>query len=124
MNNIIPRPVAKQNVYVIKRKVTNTLFSMNHGRKDVVPSVLAFKDKRDARKMWRWISEEQARNCGQKVVIEQLPMDYLVNTCKMTCLDLVMIGDKSSNVMHFRLAKQATIDDARFNLENMFMYYQ
>lgn len=118
-NNIIPRPIAKEHVFVLKRPYTNTLFSTNHG---CHPSVIAFKDKRDARKMHKWVTDINNGKATQKIVIESMPVEYLIKSCTAGCLDLTMIHEKS-HVVHLKLSQINTIDDARFHFENTFLYY-
>jgi hypothetical protein len=81
-----------QHCWVIKRKVTSTMYTITSHDKEGTSRrcLVAFKSKGTAAQFRRFVSDspEEQGSMRQKLVIEHLPRDWLVQRCALSSLDI------------------------------------
>lgn len=114
-NMFAPLKRPTQLCYVIKRPVTQTMFSIDRaGRKTVV----AFRGKDKARTMKRLIAENNEKD--RKVAVEQVEIAFLTKTCALNGLDFMLYNEDHTYMIHTAL--DDVCDDVIFALENTYKY--
>lgn len=106
------------NCYVLKRKYTNTYYTIRNDNNK--PSIIAFTYAGAAKKMLNTIKIFEEHK--QPLVVEKLSHEFLYRSCKSSLLPAVIYGDKEV----FKIdpdVNTISYDDACFYLRNKFMYF-
>jgi hypothetical protein len=114
-----PRPIGK-NAYVIKKPLTNSYFTILNKRN--VPAVLVFTTKDKAQSTLATFHQIAQQN-KQKMEIETVPVQFLVNTCSMSMLPIVVYSLSGAIWEMDMQADEFDLDDIRFYLENKYKYF-
>jgi RecJ-like exonuclease len=103
--------------FVLKRSIVGTYFTI-HGEDK--PTVLAFTNKNNARYMVKHVVESLSTDGKkqQKIVIEQVKRDWLLERCALNCLNVNIYEDNMTYT-----SVDIPNDDYVFNLENSYRYY-
>lgn len=112
------RKPPQQQCWVIKRNVTNTLYTINNNSVSERPCIIAFKTKGRALQFKKYVNDTADNTVAkQKIVVEHMPKESLVRRCALASLDLY-IYEESMTYTPF----DDPNDDVRFHLENNFRY--
>ena len=114
-------PIRNRDVFVVKRKVTSTFFTINNGYDGKKPSIMAFVKKQDAQRFKQTIIDMQDKvRPHQKLVIEAIPSSFLWQTCSVGGLDILLNKPGGHSTL---LKTNADISDIVFHFENAYLYY-
>lgn len=113
----LPKP--QQVCYVIKKPVTQTIYSIDVASKK---TLVAFKSKSHAQSFKRLMFEMDIKDERKKktIEVERVVLDKLIEKCNVSSLNLLVYSTDVNYIMY--AAQDYANDDIIFKLENTFRY--
>lgn len=105
-------------LYVIKRKYTDTYYTVRNERN--IPSIMAFPYAKPAKAMLKTIVSCEKHH--QPLVVEKIDEEFLMNTCKRSMQSVLLFTPYATLELcatHDNIPR----DNAVFYLENKFRYF-
>lgn len=103
--------------FIVKTGITGAIYSINNNGKQ---AVVAFKTKQQAATYKRLVNEMNNLNHNNKFKVENTNINYMIRSCNMTAVDLVIFEEDNTTTTYF--AETNVTDEIRFHLENKYRY--
>ena len=103
--------------YILKKGITGAMYTINRQGK---PTVVAFKDGKQAGTYRRLINEMGNLNHSNEIKVERVNLLKFVSMCNNSSLDVIQIDNTCADITYS--TPTMNTDDMRFVLENKFRY--
>jgi hypothetical protein len=120
--NALRRP--QQQCYVIKKSFCESLFTIHRDNDKL--AVVAFKTRHQAgtfKRLYQDIEIGDNHRRRRSVVVERMSLEFLMNTCCRTSLDLMIMDDDGNYRVYEAMTSDEIDDSIRMVLENKYRYY-